>query len=126
MPLLDVSDVLDDPDFADSFVCARQVQSVGTDGLAVNTPTSIPFNGVPTSDKGDQLLRQAEGSNIAGTIMIHTHFVLRAGRDGYDADVVTWAGRKFTVTDVYDYSRFGAGFVSARAELIPLSGGTNA
>ncbi len=124
MPFLDVTEVLEDPDLADySLVCTRQTQVVGNDGLAVNTSTTIPFSGVVTSDTGDVLERLAAGSYIKGSITIHTKFILRDGQSGEDADLVKWQGRQYMVTDVNDYSAWGRGFVGARCELLPLSGG---
>lgn len=124
MPLLDVSDVLLDPDFVDSsLICARSAQTVGSDGMAVNTATQIPFSGVVTNDTGDQLIRNADGSRIQGSITIHSQFRLIDGVSGFDADVVTWQGRSYVVNNVRDWSTYGQGFVAAQCVLIPLSGG---
>jgi galactose-6-phosphate isomerase len=125
MPWLDVSSVLLDPDFIDSLVCARNTQTVDDNGIATDTPTCTPFYGVVTNNTGDLLMRLAEGSRITGSITVHSQFNLIAGADGIDADIVTWNGRKYTVTNVGDWSRFGIGFTASNCELIPLSGGSN-
>lgn len=125
MPLLDVAEILLDPDFVDSLVCARMTQTVDDNGIAADTPTSVPFFGVVTNNIGDLLMRMAEGSRINGSITVHSQFNLVAGSDGIDADIVTWNGRQYTVTSVGDWSRFGIGFTAANCELIPLSGGSN-
>src|SRR5437868_9537152 len=123
MALLDVSDVLLDPDFVDtSLVCERATIAVGDDGRSVASPANIPFSGVVTSNNGDVLDRIAEGQRIKGSITIHTRFSLIEGGAGQDADVVQWRGRRYTVTNVNDYAHFGAGFVVAYCDLIPLSG----
>lgn len=123
MAALDVIDVLTDPDFMDStLICERTIQTVGNDGMAVNTPTLLPFSGVITTDTGNILDRLAEGERIRGQIVIHTTFPLIDGLSGYTADVVDWHGRRYTVTEVQDYTHFGRGFVSASCELIPLAG----
>lgn len=123
MPFLDVSDILLDPDFVDtSLACTRNAQAVGDDGLAVDTPTVIPFSGVVTNNTGDLLVRMTEGSRIQGSITIHTRFRLQAGGPGRDADIVTWQGRRYTVSSVGDWSTYGAGFILANCDLIPLSG----
>jgi hypothetical protein len=70
-------------------------------------------------------MRMAEGSRINGSITVHSQFNLIAGSDGIDADIVTWNGRSYTVTNVGDWSRFGIGFTAANCELIPLSGGSS-
>lgn len=125
MPLLDVSEVILDIDFVDSLVCARMTQVVSGNGIATDTASTIPFHGVVTNNTGDLLMRLAEGSRITGSITVHSRFNLIAGADGVDADVVTWNGRQYTVTNVSDWSRFGRGFTAANCELFPLSGGSN-
>jgi hypothetical protein len=123
MPLLDVSDVLFDPDFADSLVCIRQTQTVGSDGIATNATQSVPFVGVVTADRGVELARLAAGSHVSGSILVHTVFRLtNGGPNGVDSDHVVWNGSEYIVTSVNDYSTYGAGFVCASCDLLPLSG----
>ena len=125
MPVfLDVSSVLTDPMFADtSLRCTRQRQTVGDDGIAVNTTQTLPFVGVVTSASGTVLEREAEGSRVSGSINIVTRFHLEDGKTSLAADVVCWCGRQYTVVDVQNYTRYGVGHVQATCELLPLSGG---
>lgn len=123
MPLLDVSEVLLDPDFADELVCTRQTQTVGNDGLAVNATADTPFVGVVTASSGNNLVRTPDGSYIQGDLLVVTPYRLRSGAAGGDADLITWNSAQYTVTQVNDYSRYGSGFVWAVANIIPLSGG---
>lgn len=123
MALLDVTDVLLDPDFMDtSLVCNRMTQTIDTHGRAQNVAASTPFYGVVTSDKGDILHRNADGSRIIGSITIHSPFRLIDGAVGIDADEIVWQGNIYTVVNVNDYSHFGQGFVCATCDLKPLSG----
>lgn len=123
MARLDVTEILTDPDFVDrGLICERSIQSVGTDGLAVNTTKSIKFMGVVTSDSGDILERMPGVERIKGSITIHSKFRLNDGAPGQTADVVQWQGRRYTVSNVNDYSHFGRGFVTATCDLIPLAG----
>ncbi|WP_322076431.1 hypothetical protein [Burkholderia cepacia] len=123
MAFLDVTDVLLDPDFMDTgLVCNRMTQTVDAHGRGQNTPTATTFSAVVTSDKGDILHRNADGSRIIGSITLHTMFRLMDGSPGQDADEVVWAGRTYTVVNVNDYSHFGRGFVCATCDLKPLSG----
>lgn len=116
MALLDVTDVLLDPDFADSLVCERITTTVGDDGIASEDKTEKRFAGVVTNESGDKLRRLAQGERVEGNIIVHARFRLQEG------DIVRWLGRRFTVTNVLDWSHFGRGFVAARCDLIPLSG----
>jgi galactose-6-phosphate isomerase len=116
MALLDVSDVLLDPDFADSLQVERVKKTVGTNGLAIETSRKYPISGVVTNANGDRLKRLSIGERVDGSILVHCRFVMNEG------DVITWKGRRYTVTSVDDYSNFGRGFVAATCELIPLAG----
>ncbi len=122
MALLDVTGVLLDPAFADRLVCERFRQVVGDNGIAVNTAQTLKLSGVVTSDNGDILERIATGERIKGSIIVHTRFILFDGTSGYTADIVQWRGRRYTVSNVNDYSHFGRGFIAASCDLIPLSG----
>lgn len=131
MPLLDVSDVLLDPDFMDtSLVCHRQVQTVDEDNFAKNTVQGIPFSGVVTVDRSLEARRMEAGQNISGAILIVTQFRLTQGQPGtdstprLDADIVTYNGRDYRVTFVDPYTSYGAGFVQAHCELVDFNGGT--
>lgn len=123
MPLLDVSDVLTDPDFADlTPVCVRQVQTDAGGGRVTNVQTSIPFSGVFTMDRGSILNRVAEGSYVSGSILIYTGFQLRMSGPNVDADLVNWHGEQYTIVNRGDYTAYGAGFVWAVGEPMKLSG----
>ncbi|WP_186072125.1 hypothetical protein [Burkholderia gladioli] len=125
MALLDVTDVLLDPDFMDTgLICNRMTQATGSDGRAANAANAIPFAAVVTSDSGDILHRNADGSRIIGSITLHTPFRLRDGGPDQtaDADEIVWQGATYTVVNVNDYSHFGRGFVCATCDLKPLTG----
>ncbi|MGO4171559.1 hypothetical protein [Bosea sp. TAF32] len=121
MPLLDVSDVLSDPDFADGATITRTVVTVDPEtGRTIETPTTTPISVVVTSDKGRNLQRNPEAALSEGSIIVHTTFTLTEGGNGVDADIIDWNGRKWTVVTVDDYSRYGAGFTCAMCRLLDL------
>ncbi|WP_406876398.1 head-tail adaptor [Serratia marcescens] len=125
MPLLDVTEVLLDPDFVDTtLVCHRQIQSRDDDNFTTNTQQDIPFSGVVTVDRSLEARRMAAGQNINGAILIVTQFRLTQGQPGLDADVVTYRGREYRVTFVDPYMAYGAGFVQAHCELMEFDGGS--
>jgi galactose-6-phosphate isomerase len=123
MPQLDVSDIITDIDYWESgLICMRQLQNVGSNGLAVNTQVSLPFGGVVTQVAGSDLRRGPDGEMITGSILIVTRFRLWDGKSGYSADIVVRETRQYTVANVLNYSRFGRGFVEATCDLLPLAG----
>jgi hypothetical protein len=129
MPLLDVNDVILDPDFLDELFYTRLMQTIGADGMAVNTPTKTKFYGVVTSMKGQSLQRQGDGSGeyMTQTIMVITTTQLDDGgtsgvSDRHTADIVTWDDQDFTVVNIDPYSRYGRGFVQATCEMVSIEG----
>lgn len=122
MAFLDVDDILTDPDFADTLVCERNSQAVGNDGLAVLVTRKQSFTGIVTSNSGDILDRLTGGERIRGSITVHTAYRLQDGSSGYTADIIEWRCKRYTVSQVNDYSHFGRGFVAANCDLIPLAG----
>ncbi len=121
MPLLDVSDVLSDPLFADSAVLIRTAVSVDpATGRTVETPTETPISVVVTSDKGQNLRRTPDAAISDGSIIVHSTFRLAEGGNGVDADILRWNGNEWTVVTTDDYSRYGAGFTVATCRLLPL------
>lgn len=123
MARLDVTDILSDPDFMDTGLAReRLTQTVGSNGLAVNTTITRKFAGVVTSDSGNILERGPDGERIKGNMTIHTRFDLSDGSTGISADVVRWQGQRYTVSNVNSYSHFGRGFIVAACDLIPFSG----
>ncbi|BDS24910.1 hypothetical protein KAM576c_15290 [Enterobacter asburiae] len=130
MPLLDVSEVLLDPDFMDTtLICHRQIQTVDADNFPTNSQQDIPFSGVVTVDRSLEAKRIAAGQTIGGAILIVTGFRLTQGQvatgttEDLDADVVTYNGRNYRVTFVDPYTSYGAGFVQAHCELVEFNGG---
>ena len=114
--MLDMSDIVSDPDFADTFDVIRTSVVTSNDGRG--HPVEVPMPGIigtVTQGPGDELVRERDGERIRGDIMIHTTFRLQDGEAGKTADIVVWpAGsqERYTVTLTSDYSRLG-GFVAA-------------
>jgi hypothetical protein len=114
MPLLDVSGILSNPLFADTFSVIRTTQTISSGGLAqFSTQTTTGVSGVVTANTGRSLQRLADGERQADSITVHTTFLLTTGQGTTGADQIVWNGAAYTVVNVSDYSRYGAGFVCA-------------
>jgi hypothetical protein len=125
MPTLDVTRVLANPRFADSITVTRTTTTVDPNtGRPIETKTSQDLSAVVTSDRGRNLQRNPDAALSEGSIIIHSTFTFteggQVGAVTYDADVVTWQGRDWTVVTVDDYSRYGAGFTCATCRLLTL------
>lgn len=123
MANLDVSDVLSDPDFVSrGIVCHRTLVVDGDNGRPQTMATEHTFNGVITTNNGDNMDRKADGTLIKGAINIHTRFALSEGDAQHQADEITWQGRRYIVVQVLSNLHYGRGFIKAICELKPLSG----
>lgn len=123
MPFLDVSDVLLDPDFCDnSLICQRNVLITDSNGRGSIVPHNFPFSAVVTSNSGERLRRGVIGEHATDNITVITRFRLIDAGTGQTADIVQWSGKRYTVTQVNDYTTYGIGFVEAVCEMIPLAG----
>ena len=112
MALLDVSEVIGDPDFTSEVTLISVVQSTDADGEpVVSDSASVTVQAVVTSDI-KTLSRLPDEFHRAGTILVR---VLKSyvpeGFQGSGWDAVLWRGRRFTVVDTADYSQFGNGFL---------------
>lgn len=121
MALIDVSGLLSDPDFADSFTIYRKTTSVGNDGRTASTETAVTCIGVVIQGEGNQLLRLDDGRRISGAITVYTTTPLSSGTSPNDADEIAWSGNRYVVSLVSDWSNFGAGYYTAVCELLPVN-----
>jgi hypothetical protein len=123
MPLLDVSDVLGDPDFADTFTVLRKSQTISSGGIATDgTPTTTPnVSGVVQPDRGRALQRMAEGSTLTDAIKIFTKYALTAGDGAIEADQIVWHGATYVVVNIMDWSGYGDGWIQATCDLNQLN-----
>jgi MFS superfamily sulfate permease-like transporter len=123
MPLLDVSEILSDPDFADVVAVTRSAETVDSHGRAqAATQTFANITAVVTAGQGDALKYLPEGAHIEGAILVHTTFRLVSESDTTQPDTVTWQGRDYVVTMLNDWSTFGAGFMIGVCTLKNLAG----
>lgn len=122
MALIDVTELLNDPDFVDSLGHIRRTQTVGTNGRASFTETDMgTILGSVQSGADGVLERVPDAARPSGWIRVYTTAQLVAHDEGAGVygDVLVWSGRRWQVRTTDDWSNFGAGYVKAFAELIP-------
>jgi hypothetical protein len=125
MPLLDVTELFSDPDFATTFHVVRTTEDVQKNGRNKPTtaPVPVPVVGVVQPAGPTTLARLAEGSNLTGAVEIWTTFPLSIGKgNAYQgADVVIWQGARYTVIDSEPWLEYGGHYrvVARLADLNP-------
>lgn len=119
---IDVSEILDDPEFALVFAVQRANVSIDDHGRSVIAPVA-PFTAVGSvQPEGGELVLTAEGTRVSRWILVVTTTRLQLATETTAADKVLWGGQLYTVRSIDDWSAYGVGFVEARAECVPLVG----
>lgn len=124
MPQLDVSWVVEDPMFADTFDVIRRTDLVGNDGFTTPTAeeTFPSIVGTITQQDPQDLMRSDAGQMVPRKILICTRFAIRGvSKDPstgqqYQPDQIRWNGAVYTVVSPLAYSRYGGGLYEIVAE----------
>lgn len=110
MPDLDVSFVLDDPMFSDTFAILRRPASL-VNGRSVYTERWLyNVEGVVTQDSPSEIMRREEGVNVPRRIFVASRTRMIGASAGYKPDGILWNGTMYYVESVLPYSRYGEGF----------------
>lgn len=121
MALLDVSQILADPDFATSFDVLRNAETVDLTGMRqVVQAGFVGQSGVVVPVRVD-IVRFPDSARMMGSIKIYTQFMLIVESPGYAADIINFAGKSYMVASIEDWSQFGAGYFCATCQLLPVS-----
>lgn len=113
---LDVTEILEDPDFASVFTVLRRTDVVSPKGR-VTTTTKRTRNvlGVVVPSEPTQNSRADDSQMTARNIDIVTRFRLRPAASGVQPDQVQLDGDPtiYTVQSIKLWTRFGPGFIKA-------------
>lgn len=123
MPLLDVSEILGDPMFADDITIIRSSRSVSAGGRTVDTPSSFSTYGNVQPASEAQLMQLPDLERVGSFVSVVTPFPLFCLTDSTGPDQVTWNGRTYRVMVVRDYTTYGSGFVEALCQMVTLAMG---
>ena len=115
MPWLDVSDVVLDPQLADTVVVTRRADAISTKGRSTVTPTTFSAIGVVTAKDPSKLMRRDDAQLIERAISFVTKARVQSAVTGYQPDQITYNGVVYTVDSVLPFTRYGAGFVEVLA-----------
>jgi len=110
MPLLDVTQILNDADFASPFTVLRRLETVDSFGRSGVTETRMRAVGTITANSPSDLDRREDYQNMTRSITVVTRFPLRGETAGYQPDVILWQGSNYVVKHVDIYAHFGPGF----------------
>jgi hypothetical protein len=122
--VIDVSEVINDPDFAQPFSILRSSLQFVPGGVS-NTQTQTPARGVIRPAKANELRTLPEGDQISGAIAVHSTDPIYEtrnsgglGQQGFGeggfgspdyalSDVILWRNQQYRVAFVWPWADFG-------------------
>lgn len=123
MPLIDVTDILSDPDFSEALTIVRRAYTIGDNGRQTITPTTVtPKPAGVVVPKNLDIFKTPDYQTLPRLITIYSPFMIqgpaKSGQKNYLPDYIIWGGDTFIVTAVEVWSHFGQGWVKAEAASI--------
>lgn len=115
MAITDVTELLGDADFVDSFSVIRRVNSVNNYGENVLSESTISAVGSIQPASPDDMQRLPDSVRRRDAITVYS--VTRISPDAYP-DVVVWNGKKYQAQTSEDFGNYGAGYTKAICTLI--------
>jgi hypothetical protein len=111
MALIDVSDLLNDPDFVNEFTVVRRTSTVNDFGENIIGDTNICAIGSIQAGNGDTLRRLPEAARKENAITVYTKTELKADNNsnGY-SDIIVWKNQRFQVLVISPWGNYGAGW----------------
>ena len=107
--MLNVSELLQDPDFAQPFSIQRSSGAFVSGGFETITTTVAAWGVIlPASDQ--DLAQVPAGDRVTGTISIHTAqqlFQTHGGSQPGLSDVIAWNGETYRILQLFPYQDFG-------------------
>lgn len=124
MAEVDVSEVLQDPMFQDTFSVLRSTENVDAHGRGSLTQSRSIAVGVVQAASGRTLELTPDASRTSEMLEIWTQFHLQEATDSTAADIVVWNAKEYVVVRVDDWDNWGQGYrhvVLSRKDLLPAS-----
>lgn len=125
--MIDLSSVVIDPRFAQSFTVYRAASSDWVGARFVeNEPQEITMVGTISIANAKQIEFIPEGDRVGGEIAIHTTKPLYCSRNeidsngnkvAYSADEIDWHGERYKIYQVKEYSDYGYYFAIGQRKL---------
>jgi hypothetical protein len=115
--MLDMSSIVLDPTFAQTFTVYRKTGDWAANGEFVVTENSMTMVGVISIANAKQIEFVPEGDRIGGEIAIHTTQILYNSRSADEtetpikeaglSDEIDWHGDRYKIYQVNEYSDYG-------------------
>lgn len=124
MALIDVSDLLTDPDFTTSVTLIRRSSVVDLHGENVLTEVQSTIIAVVQGANTETIQKMPEGALLGDLITVYYAGELTAESAVGYSDIIVYRGRRYEVFEVpEDYMNHGAGWTMANCKLEAVNNG---
>ncbi len=117
MALIDVSELMVDPDFVNQFSIIHRTANVNDSGENVITENTVSAIGSIQAGNGDTLKRLPEAARKEKAITAYTKTELRADNCGGYSDIIVWQNQRYQVLIITPWGNYGAGWYMCDAIL---------
>ena len=104
--MIDLAELLHDPDFCESFVIRRQ-KGQWKNGRYQVAPEDIKVTGIVEPTSGDDLEQLPEGDRVSGMMTFYTKEQVQLALDPQPADHIICRGKVYKAVQVLDWSKHG-------------------
>ena len=113
-PLLNVGELIEDPDFCQDFKVIRRSGSWNL-GRFVTTEQVIDTYGIIDPQATNQMQFNPDGVLIKGIIKVYTHMelytthkkIVDGQEENYNSDIILWDNHRYLVLDEDNYKDYG-------------------
>lgn len=112
--MIDVCELIDDPDFCQDFTVIRSTGSWVNGDFVVTTPSTLTMTGVIEPMNTRDMQQLPEGDRITGALNVYTTEPLyttrlnqSTGNSGGLSDEVVWGGENYKIIQVQNFSDYG-------------------
>ena len=111
--MINVSEVVNDPDFAQWFTVFRKSGEFGSGGFIQGEELPIPMKGPVIPSTAEELNMIAEADRVTSAMNFYTTTAMYRTRQGATSDEILWQSERYRIINVWD--RSANGFYKAMA-----------
>lgn len=109
--MIDVSEVITDPDFAQTYTIYRQTGGQWVNGRWVDGEVAFSVTGVVTPPNAKELEQVPEGDRVTGLMCFYATVPLYITRvdetDTGTSDQIEWRGDRYRLIQIFNYGDYG-------------------
>lgn len=104
--MINVAEIINDPDFSQSFTVCRKTGS-WSEGRFVQTEQQLSFRGIVIAANTKDLLQVPEGDRVKGIMAFYSTEPLLVTNSTGTSDQIIWRGERYRLFQLWPYADYG-------------------